>query len=520
LSFVDPAFIFSFLPLALLCFYFAGHWFGSLGASVTLVIATLIFCLPYGWAFLALLLASTIINQLSVEFLTKHKSLPARYQVFVAALAFNFAILCILKYGIVFSPIPGAVKLVAVITAAVPVTVSFLTFQRAVMVLDAYQSRSEINSVTGAGLAPKIRSAAFSLTFPNLVIGPIAYIAELGPQLASRNFGKIRSANFEVGLTLFVIGLAKKVLIADPMSIHIVDPVFGGASAGHVLEPVEALAGMLGYYAQLYFDFSGYSDMALGIARLFGIRLPCNFNSPLRSTGIVDFYKRWHITLTRVIAKFMFTPLAVAGARFSSKRNLKGWQEKVFTVWLPILVNFEAIGIWHGAAMTFVMFGLFHGFWFILETSVRATKRWKAFAKNTSGLLRLRLGQIMTFAPMVLSFALFKSSSLGSFWLLVSSLANNWFSVLSNQSNRVLDTKYAVIYLAVSFAIIWLSPNAYEFLRRYRPGIVQFSVPSTTPVLTRFRWRPTLIWTALISILAFSAFSQLNAPVPFVYGGF
>jgi alginate O-acetyltransferase complex protein AlgI len=523
LSFTDPAFLFSFLPLTLILFALAGRIYGPLGGQIVLTGATLLFCLPYGWPFLILLLVSTAVNQLAVSMLMKNTataSAVSRYSVFISALVFNFLILIVLKYGILFSAIPGATKAIAILTAAIPVTVSFLTFQRAVMILDAYQKRPEMAALTGKGLPAKARFWAFNLMFPNLVIGPIVYASEVSAQLVSKRFGKIRRMDLAVGVTLFTIGLAKKVLIADPLSLHVATPVFTAAAAGQALAPLEVIAGMLGFYAQLYFDFSGYSDMALGIARLFGLRLPFNFDSPLRSTGIVDFYKRWHITLTRVIARFMFTPLALAGTRFAAKRNFKGWRAKTFAVWLPMLINFEIIALWHGVLTTFIMFGLFHGIWFILESEIRSTKRWKAFAKRTSSEARQLAGQILTITPLVTSFALFRSDSLSSFSHLLGSLGNDWFSIFTDSSGRVIGTKLPGIYLAISFAIIWLMPNAYEFMGRYRPGIRTFSVPSTTLPFLQFRWRPTLIWALLAACFALATISELNAPVPFVYGGF
>jgi D-alanyl-lipoteichoic acid acyltransferase DltB (MBOAT superfamily) len=253
---------------------------------------------------------------------------------------------------------------------------------------------------------------------------------------------------------------------------------------------------------------------------MFGLVLPLNFNSPLRAAGIMDFYRRWHITLTRVIAKLLFTPLAVVGARFVMKQGITGGRSKVFTNWLPFLVNFEIIGLWHGARWTYVAFGFFHGLWFILETEVRSTKRWKQFVKRTSARLRLRTGQAITFLPLAISFALFRCGSLRDFGHLMASFYNNWLTVLSDSSGRVLNTREPVVYLGMSFAIIWLLPNAYEFMRNYRPGIITFAVPSTTPRWAACCWRPTLVWAVMVSLLALVVIRSLNAPSPFVYGGF
>ena len=143
-----------------------------------------------------------------------------------------------------------------------------------------------------------MRYASFICFFPHLVIGPILYMREFAPQVADRAFGCISRRNLELGLLLFAAGLFKKMVLADNLG-QIADPVFQAAARGEAANPVAAWAGALSYYTSSTLDFSGYSDMALGAARIFGIVLPINFDSPLKAVGIMDFYRRWHITLTR-----------------------------------------------------------------------------------------------------------------------------------------------------------------------------------------------------------------------------
>jgi alginate O-acetyltransferase complex protein AlgI len=521
--FPDPAFLFCFLPITLLLFAVAGRFLGPPGACSVLILATLVFCVPYGWPFVCVVVVSALANHAAFLFLTRQTAPEAarlRSCVFVGMLFFNIATLIAVKYGVLFSGIPGAEPYFAMIANAIPVTISFFTFQRIVMICDAYQRRPEILEVAGSDFRSQLRLGAFSMMFPNLVIGPIAYASEIVGQLGRSTFGRIQASDVRVALTIMAIGFAKKTLIADQLDTFVVSPVFNAISAGQRVAPIEAVAGVCGFYGLLYFDFSGYSDIAIGIARLFGLELPMNFNSPLRATGIVDFYKRWHITLTRVIARLLYTPLALIGTRFALKHRLRGARSRIFTNWLPFLVNFEVIGLWHGAKWTYVVFGLYHGAWFILETEIRSTKKWKAYVKRTSGNFRLRMGQVTTFVPLALSFALFRSHSLQDFGRLMSNFNGNWLAVVSDPASRILPYREPVFYLTVAFATIWLLPNAYEFLRKYQPGIVTWPVPSTTPRWTNFAWRPTLLWGAVASALAFMVVRSLNAPTPFVYGGF
>jgi D-alanyl-lipoteichoic acid acyltransferase DltB (MBOAT superfamily) len=290
--------------------------------------------------------------------------------------------------------------------------------------------------------------------------------------------------------------------------------VFDAVHLGGPVSKTAAWQAMLGYYAQLYFDFSGYSDVALGIARMFGLRFPCNFDSPLRATGIVDFYRRWHITLTRVIARFLFTPLSLWGTRMALQSGLKGWRMKVLSAWLPFWINFEVIALWHGATVVFVVFGLVHGLWYILETEIKSAKAWRAYKKKTPDGVRRVAGQALTLLPLLLTFALFRSASLQDFCALVNSAIQAPAAsgdVLGGRGWRML---------AFGFAVIWLLPNAYELLRRYRPCIVTFANQSTTPQWLRFCWRPAGLWGAILAALSVCVLMSLHKPAPFLYGGF
>ena len=402
------------------------------------------------------------------------------------------------------------------IASALPVTISFFTFQRSVMLSDAFQKRPEALEFSAATPKEQLRLGALSRMFPNLIIGPIAYLSEIGPQMGRALFGKLRISHLEVGLTLMAIGLGKKILLADPLDSLLVAPIFNAASAGRHIVPIEAIMAMVGFCAQLYFDFSGYSDIAIGVARLFGLELPINFNSPLRASGIIDFWKRWHITLTRVIARLLFTPLAIAGTRFAMEHRLRAIASKAVTSWSPLLVNFVVIGIWHGARWTYMVFGLTQGIWFILETEIRLRPGWKRFAKRTSDGFRLRAGQLLTFMPLVVCLAIFRSQTLGAFSNLMSSFGHDWLA----PTGKLIYMRPCVIRLTVALAIIWLCPNAYEFLRDTRPGILTWTVASTTPRWMRLAWRPTLLWATFAMIVGLVVLDSLKIPTPFDYGGF
>jgi alginate O-acetyltransferase complex protein AlgI len=520
-SFLDATFLFAFLPLTLLAFAIAHRLFGARGALLVLVAASAVFCIPFGWGFTTIVLTSAVVNYV----VGRAIAVRARggFGLLLMGLAFNIGVLVLFKYGPIFSWIPGAAPITRVLAAFVPISISFLTFQRVVLLLDVYQRQPDAVTLFGAGESPypsrRLSYAAFVLSFPNLVIGPIAYASEVVPKLLEKGFGKIKRVDLEAGIFLLTTGLAKKVLIADPLGARFVDDIFEKVHYGSPVMAPEVAIAVLAYYAQLYFDFSGYSDMALGVGRMFGLRFPINFNSPLRATGIVDFYRRWHITLTRIVARFLFQPLSIVGTRFAAERNLARLPTRILSAWLPLLINFLVIGIWHGASWTFVWFGAIHGAWFILETEVRRNRAWKNFARSTSDRLRLHLGQAITLVPLMLTFSLFRSRNIADFLMIFRYLRGDWLAFVDrSQTHFILKESYPLLMLA--FAIIWLAPNAYEMLDRYRPGRITFPVPSHTPALTSFRWRPTAFWGVLTAVGGFAVIRALGTPAPFVYGGF
>ncbi len=507
--FTEPAFLLVFVPLSLLAFWGAARLWGREAALGVLFAASCLFYASYGLKVFALMAAGTLVNGvicLLLVRLPKERS-RTRAALFWSGQAWNFGTLALFKY---LAPLLGGAH--GGTDSGIPVGISFYTFQQAVLLVDAYSHDRRVMQYLPAGkpLQAFARFGAFHTFFPQLVVGPITYLAEFGPQALRQRFGRFNRTDIEVGLMLIAMGLFKKVVIADSLG-RITGPVFGGLAQGMPANSVQAWMAVTGYFAQLYFDFSGYSDMALGLARLFGIRLPFNFDSPLRASGIADFYRRWHITLTRVIGRFLFTPLSLWGTRTAMRHRLPKLPARALSAWLPMLINFQVIALWHAALPTFVLFGLIHGLWFVIETEVKASKRWRRFKSKTSDGLRLRLGQALTILPLMLTFALFRSANLDVFGDLLVALvptkpaAMNWNSAAQ---------------IAAAFALIWLAPNSQELLRRYRPGIRTWDNPSTTPALFRLEWRPTLAWALFAALLLLSAFALISYKAPFIYMGY
>jgi len=520
--FNQPFFLVIFLPAAVALFYVAGRLGGRTPALATIVLASAIFYLPYGTLPGSILAISLCVNLvIGVTLALGSQAESARRAMVAVGLLMNFANLATFKYldQVLVMLAPSARPLLAV---AIPAGISFYTFHQAVFLVHAFNRQPEVvNFLKGAEnlrgcIAAFVRYAAFVAFFPQLVIGPITYMREFAPQVERRAFGRLHLINIEVGITLIVIGLFKKVVIADTLATF-ANPVFHALATGAPASREQALLAISSYFFQLYFDFSGYSDIAIGIARAFGLRLPMNFDSPLRATGIVDFYRRWHMTLTRVIVLFVFTPLSLSGTRLAMRRGLRGWRGKALGVWIPFLLNFEIIALWHAAKFTFLLFGLVHGTWYVLENEVRTSRWFRRFRSRTSDSARTVGGVALTVAPLALTFALFRSDSLHAFWALLHTLAGGvpQPSFAAGHVNR--RTWLAV---AAAAGIVYALPNAYEMLRAYRPAIATYENRSVTPAPLRVAWRPNLLWAAFVAFLAIASILRLNVPSPFLYGGF
>ncbi len=519
--FVEPFFLFCVLPLALAAFYLVGSGLGRTAALGVLIATSIVFYAPYGLA-PALILATSLVCNFAIGAALSAPAVAAprlRTALLVAGLVFNFFLLAVFKYldalhGALF-PLAGPV-----LGLAIPAGISFYTFHQAVFLVDAAARRPDVTALIGgaANLREQGRNLARYLAFvgffPQLVIGPITYMREFAPQVLAKAFGRFSAINLQVGITLVVIGLFKKLCIADPIAAG-VDPVFATLQAGHMVAPHQAAFAIIGYFFQLYFDFSGYSDIAVGIARLFGIRLPQNFDSPLRAVGIADFYRRWHITLTRVITLFLFTPLSLWGSRMAIDNNLKGWKRRALAAWLPAMVNFQVIALWHAAMKTFLLFGLLHGLWFVIESEIRSSQWFRAFRARTGERWRFLAGVGVTSLLLMVTFALFRSPSVAVFGQLMASLVGN------ADAAATAPLKGVQWRLLIGAAlIVYLLPSSYDLLRRYRPAIRTFATACTAPAIFQVLWRPTLGWAIFVATLAVMVFMRLNLPTPFLYAGF
>lgn len=280
-----------------------------------------------------------------------------------------------------------------------PLAISFFNFQQIAYLIDIYRGNTcELNF---------LHYSLFVTFFPQLIAGPIVNHKEMLPQFAKKETYDIKPQNIAIGLTVFFIGLFKKVVIADNMAIY-ATPVFEAVEKGYMLTFFEAWEGVLSYTFQIYFDFSGYSDMAIGLGYLFGIHIPLNFHSPYKATNIIDFWRRWHITLSRFLLNYLYIP---------SGGNRKGNFRRHVNLMITMLLG----GLWHGASWTFVTWGGLHGLYLLINHS------WKSILK-TSGislkykLLSIHFSRLLTFIAVVVAWVFFRAETFGGASIILKSM--------------------------------------------------------------------------------------------------
>ena len=339
-------FIFAFLPLTFFVYFFLNKKRMTELAKAFLVFASLFFSSWWNVLYLSLILSSMLINfALGKQLSTKAAKLQgSRKAVLIFGIIFNVALLGYFKYTDFFLENFNFVfgTQIELLKLALPLAISFFTFQQIAYLVDSYRRETkEYDFLT---------YALFVSFFPQLIAGPIVHHAEMMPQFARLKNRLINYANILMGLFIFSIGLFKKVVIADTFAIW----VKHGFDNMPSLELITGWTTSLAYTFQLYFDFSGYCDMAIGAALLFNIKLPINFNSPYKSLDIQDFWRRWHITLGRFLRDYVYIPLGGSRAGNSRFSNL-------FFTCSNLFITFLIGGIWHGAGWTFVIWGALHG---------------------------------------------------------------------------------------------------------------------------------------------------------------
>jgi alginate O-acetyltransferase complex protein AlgI len=496
-------FIFLFLPITLIIFFSIGGKGHHRIAIAWLVGASLFF---YGWwkpAYLGLMLISILFNYaVGVALTNKPQKLTL-----VFGIAVNLSLLGYFKYANFF--IDNLNQLTGfnyhLETIILPLAISFFTFQQITYLVDAYKGETKEYNF--------LHYCLFVTFFPQLIAGPIVHHKEMLPQFAKNCIYKFNHENLAVGLTIFFLGLFKKVVIADGIAVY-ATPVFAAAEQGVALTFFEAWGGALAYTFQLYFDFSGYSDMAIGIARMFGIRLPLNFHSPYKAVNIIDFWRRWHITLSRFLRDYLYIPLG---------GNRKGKMRRYLNLIITMLLG----GLWHGAGWTFVVWGALHGFYLMINHAWHTLRKALGHDLNRSSWWGRGLSQLITFIAVVVAWVFFRAESFnGAINVLSGMIGINGFALPENYLaylNHIAGLgDYLVtqgwlfipmtlfkgveelVYLFLLLILVWYAPNTQQIMLRYKPAIGEI----TAWYGRWLQWQPSFIWAIAISMIAI--FTTLN----------
>jgi len=460
-------FILGFLPLALAGYLTLVRVHRVAAAFRFLLLASLLFYAWWNPPFLLLLLASIGLNFLVVKAMTaRREGGHSTGPLLGLGIVLNLSTLGWFKYaGFAVANLDRFFGLDLTVPALVlPLGISFFTFQQIAYLVDLHHAK----------LGPvSFRNYALFVTFfPHLIAGPLVHHREMISQFSAAGASRITLDLFAWGLTYFVIGLAKKVILADGAATY-ASPVFNAADAGQPVSLLEAWCGSLAYSFQLYFDFSGYSDMAIGLAAMFGIFLPLNFFSPYRSGSIIEFWRRWHITLSRFLRDYLYIPLG---------GNRHGPARRQFNLFATMLLG----GLWHGANWTFVLWGALHGAYLAINHAWRHACEVRCWTWPQTRVARLAFVGL-TFLAVLMAWVLFRAHSVeGAFLLYKAMLGGNGFTLplayrptlnspggLGSQLEhlgvefRQLSAFYGtpeLIWLAILSLIAWGLPNTAEFM--------------------------------------------------------
>jgi D-alanyl-lipoteichoic acid acyltransferase DltB (MBOAT superfamily) len=501
--FTSFEFILIFLPLAYAGFIMAHRYGGWPLAIKFLAAASLAFYGMWGLPLLLVLIGSILFNYTMGYLITCVSGQPGPSRnLLVASIAANLALLGYLKYSNflidVANQMTGASH--PHLDLLVPIGVSFFTFIQIGYLIDAYNGQLVRSDLS--------RYIVFSAFFPCVTAGPLVLQREMMVQLTDPKHEAFDVRRAVIGITMFGMGLFKKVVLADSIAPY-ADQVFNGVAGGAGVDVATAWLGAGCYALQLYFDFSGYSDMALGLGMLFGIKLPLNFDSPFKATNISDFWRRWHMTMTRFFTNYIYSGLAMKGMRRAAARGATPFQRYLRVGAIPAIATFLVAGVWHGAGWTFVVYGLIHGL------AIAGFLAWREFGGIK---LPSPIGWTLTMAVVVSGLVVFRATDLGTAGTL---LANMWglgafVPTPALPPIDAFDVPRAVSMIVLLGAITLLLPNTQQILHRDWPS--SDTKPSGAALdAGLLAWRPAVTSAVIISGAYTIALTLIGSGSNFLY---
>lgn len=504
-------FLLGYLPVVTFGFFLFARWGKTAGAS-WLAFSSLAFYSWWDYRYLFLLIASICTNYCVGGYIARH-SLSRKGRIALGlAVAVNLSLLGYYKYADFFIASSNVVfgtdwQLLGIL---LPIGISFFTFTQIAFLADAY-----------VGKVAEYRFVYYVLFvtyFPHLIAGPVLHHKEMMPQFDENKNYRANASNFAIGLSIFAIGLAKKVLIADNLAVYVA-PVFAHQSDSPTF--FLAWGGVLAYTFQLYFDFSGYSDMAIGLSRMFGVRLPLNFNSPYKAINIADFWRRWHMSLSRFLRDYLYIPLG---------GNRQGMMRRQINLMITMVLG----GLWHGAGWNFAIWGGLHGAFLVIN------QLWQfgsqgfmfRFPKQICRVVSISL----TFFCVVFAWVYFRAPDLTTAnHLVFSMLGCSGASIPEGIFLHLGPFKFIVEGLGIgsylgggtqfietwcwvifSASIAFFMPNTQEIMSQFEPALAEEhqSQPVSTP---RLLWQPNPKNAVALGILLALGVLALSRPTEFLY---
>jgi alginate O-acetyltransferase complex protein AlgI len=500
MSFTSLQFIFVFLPVAYSGFVLAHRYGGVQQAINLLAVISLIFYAMFGTQLLLVLLLSMIFNFSVGNVIACLGSHPkVAKNLLVGGVVVNLGLLGYLKYTNFFIEVANqfAGTSYTHFDIAVPLGVSFFTFVQIGYLIDAFNGQLIKHDFA--------RYIVFTAFFPCVTAGPLVMQREMMEQLQSPQNPAFDVRRVTIGLTMFAMGLFKKVVLADSIA-PFADGVFAGANSAMSLDAITAWIGALCYTLQLYFDFSGYSDMAIGLATVFAIKLPLNFDSPFKATDISDFWRRWHMTMTRFFTAYLYSGTAMYGMRKGMRWGFGRVGRFMMVAALPSIFTFMVAGVWHGSGWTYMIYGVMHGI------AIATFLCWREFS---SVKLPSPVAWLLTMLTVVCGLVMFRAPDVTT---AVTLLGHMWGWAGTDPSAQVLsiDSAQALSMIVLMGAITLLLPNTQQILHHEWP-VVDSKPDETAAAAGLVAWRPSF-GTAFVSACIFTiGITSIGSSSGFLY---
>ena len=480
-------FIFLFCPTVFFVFFLLARRNYRLGLA-WLTAGSLFFYAWWNPPYLILLVGSVIFNYFIGESLNRYQA--RKKPILTLGIAANLLLLGYYKYTNFLIDTWNILSGSSIHLASIllPLAISFHTFQQIAYLVDTYRGETKHYRF--------LDYLFFVVFFPQLIAGPIVRHDEIIPQIANKTSFQFEWRYVCLGLTIFSFGLFKKVVLADHVSI-LSDHIFGLPATTH-LSFVEAWLGALAYALQIYFDFSGYSDMAIGLALIVGIRFPMNFFSPYQANNIIDFWRRWHITLSRFLRDYLYIPLG--GNRYGPVRRH-----------VNLMLTMFLGGLWHGAAWTFVVWGGLHGGYLIINHVWRhldISKRWEA------RLVWRATSRLITFGAVCFAWVFFRSTSFSGAQEIISSMIG--FNGFGATFHNIINARHYVYFVFWGVVFVFFIPNVYVWMERFKPVLSgDFNMRMRMP--DWLLWRPAPLLAVSSAAIFLAAALLINKESPFLY---